>query len=159
MAEQGGSSDVLTTGQVLIAPEVVQLEFQYYNGSEAVDSWSMQEQSTMPAAVEVRIWLADSGSTSAPVTYSNSSAPKDAQMYSETIDLPLAAATGAPASASSSDSSSDSSSNSGSTGTGSSGQSTSNTSKSTAATSKTTPSMPNSKTPIPNLPGKGKTGR
>jgi type II secretory pathway pseudopilin PulG len=134
MAEQGGSSDVLNTGQVLIAPEVVQIEFHYYDATQgqAVDTWSMQDQKTMPSAVEVRIWLAANGAGTSPTNYS-STGPSDGQMYSETIDLPLAAAAGTTASANSSgsnssDSSSDSNS-SGSSSSGGSGQSTSSGSK------------------------------
>jgi Tfp pilus assembly protein PilE len=119
MAEQGGSSDVLSAGQVLVAPEVVRLEFQYFNGSEAVDSWSMQEQSAMPTAVEVRIWLAPNGTGSPAPSYSSSSPPTGSQMYSETIDLPLAAATGTPASTSSGDASNNSSASGSSATTGS----------------------------------------
>jgi hypothetical protein len=122
MAESGGSSDVLNTGQVLIAPEIVHVEFQYFDGTQAVDTWSMQDQKTVPTAVEVRIWLAASGSSTSSSVYSTTSTPTDAQMYSETVDLPLAAATGATASANSSSSTSDSNSN-GSTTSGGSGQS------------------------------------
>jgi type II secretory pathway component PulJ len=159
MAEEGGSSDVLNTGQVLIAPEVVQIEFHYYDATQgqAVDTWSMQDQKTMPSAVEVRIWLAPTGAGASPTNYS-STTQSDGQMYSETVDLPLAAATGATASANSSDSNGGSNSNS-SSAAGSSGQSSSNPSMN--PTSKTGPTTPNPtpKTPSPNVPGPKPKGR
>jgi uncharacterized membrane protein YgcG len=113
MAEDGGSSDLLNTGQVLIAPEVVQIQFTYYDAAQgtAVDNWNMQEQNAMPAAVEVRIWLASSTADAKPISYATGSTPSDANMYSETIDLPLAAATAATSSSSSSNSTDDSNSN------------------------------------------------
>jgi hypothetical protein len=162
MAESGGSSDVLNTGQVLIAPEVVRLEFQYYDATqgEAVDTWSMQEQNAMPAAVEVRIWLADTAANGSTVSYSSSSTSSDGRMYSETVDLPLAAAMAATSSSSSSNSS-DSSNSNGSSSNGSSAQSGGNNSQTTSKTSqKTTPTTPqslggNSGTPAnPNIPKK-----
>jgi uncharacterized membrane protein YgcG len=152
MAEQGGSSDVLNAGQVLIAPEVVRIEFAYYDATQgqAVETWSMQEQNAMPSAVEVRIWLAPS-STSGSTASSNSGStpPEGSQMYSETVDLPLAAATAAPKSSSSGDSSSDSSSggsgSSGSSAASGGGQSPSTGSKSTTST---TPKSSQSTSPL-----------
>jgi hypothetical protein len=145
MAESGGSSDVLDTGQVLIAPEVVRIEFQYYDATQgqAVDTWSMQEQSAMPAAIEVRIWLAATGASSPPVSYASGSMPSDAHMYSETIDLPLAAATAAPLSSSSSNSSDNSNSN-GSASSSNSSQSGSNNNSQSAGKPSRTSSTPKS---------------
>jgi hypothetical protein len=95
-AEQAGNSQLLNSGQVLLAPEVTRIQFIYFDGTTAVDTWDMQERSTMPTAVEVRIWIAPDSAEA-----DSSSVPLAAQMYSQTIDLPLAQAAGASASTSS----------------------------------------------------------
>jgi hypothetical protein len=142
MAESGGSSDVLDTGQVLIAPEVIHIEFKYYDATQgqAVDTWNMQEQNAMPAAVEVRVWLANTAAGASTVSYSSSSTPSDGHMYCETVDLPLAAATAAPSSNSSSNSSDSSNSNGNNQSSGSNNSQSSGTSSQKSST----PSTPNS---------------
>ena len=60
-AEQAGNSQLLNSGQVLLAPEVTQIQFRYFDGTTAVDKWDMQEHGAMPTAVEVRIWLDPAG--------------------------------------------------------------------------------------------------
>jgi type II secretory pathway pseudopilin PulG len=97
MAEQSGNSQLLNSGQALLAPEVTRIEFRYFDGSTAVDLWDMQERSAMPTAIEVRIWLDPAGAvsrgtaTTMPMT--------NEHMYIQTIDLPLALAAGSTAAA------------------------------------------------------------
>jgi hypothetical protein len=159
MAEDGGSSDLLNTGQVLIAPEVVQIQFTYYDAAQGttVDNWNMQEQNAMPVAVEVRIWLASSTADAKPISYATGSTPSDANMYSETIDLPLAAATAATSSSSSNNSTDDSSSN-GSQGSSGSQSGGNNPAQKTPQTPSkpTTPGSPSPGNPAanPNIPKK-----
>lgn len=96
MAEQAGDAQLLESGQVLLAPEVTQIQFRYFDGTTAVDTWNMQERSKMPTAIDVRIWIAPDG-----VETESSDIPVEPRMYSQTIDLPLAQAAGTSASSSS----------------------------------------------------------
>ncbi len=96
MAEQAGNSQLLNSGQALLAPEVTRIQFIYFDRTTAVDTWDMQERSSMPTAVEVQIWISPDA-----VEAQSSAVPATARMYSQTIDLPLAQAAGASASTSS----------------------------------------------------------
>jgi hypothetical protein len=89
-AVQGGNSQVLNSGQVLLAPEVTQLQFIYFDGATAIDTWDMQERGTMPTAVEVRIWIAPDA-----IEAEESAVPLQPRLYRQTVDLPMALASGA----------------------------------------------------------------
>ena len=102
MAEKAGNSQLLDSGQVLLAPEVTQIQFVYFDGTAIYDTWDMRERGNMPTAIEVRIWI------SPPAVEAETGPPAEPHMYSQTIDLPLAQATGQGASSSSSSSSSSS---------------------------------------------------
>jgi hypothetical protein len=69
-AEAYGDQPLLESGQALIAPEVVRIEFRYLDGSQFVESWDMVEMGRLPAAIEVRIWImpsdAEGASTALP---------------------------------------------------------------------------------------------
>ncbi len=96
MAEQAGNSQLLESGQVLLAPEVTQIQFRYFDGTTAVESWNMQERSSMPTAIEVRIWLMSQAlSEQQQSSSAASSRLSQTRMYSQTIDLPLAQVAGA----------------------------------------------------------------
>lgn len=97
-AVQGGNSQVLNSGQVLLAPEVTQLQFIYFDGAAATDVWDMQERGTMPTAVEVRIWIAPDA-----IEAEQSAIPLQPRLYRQTVELPLALASGAAATASTSE--------------------------------------------------------
>jgi prepilin-type N-terminal cleavage/methylation domain-containing protein len=94
-AEQNGGSTVLDSGQALIAPEVVHIEFHYFDGSQTLDSWDMKEQKKLPLGIEVCIWLRPSDATDQPIN-----ATADANMLATTrqfkqrVFLPMAAAAG-----------------------------------------------------------------
>jgi hypothetical protein len=96
MAEQSGNTALLESGQVLVAPEVVHVEFRYFDGTAAVDEWIMTERQTMPPAIEVRIWLADRDAVNSPAaTYGAAAGSLEgAHMYSETTALPMSQSTG-----------------------------------------------------------------
>jgi type II secretory pathway pseudopilin PulG len=114
-AEQNGSGDVVDSNQVLIAPEVVRIEFKYFNGSEVFTEWDMKEQQLLPMAVEVCIWLRTPGSANQPITTQTSSAglSNNARQYRQVVYLPMAQVMAAAQSGSSGDSSmTDSSGNS-----------------------------------------------
>ena len=42
-AEQSGNTAVLDSGQALLAPEVVHVEFSYFDGTQVVQNWDMRE--------------------------------------------------------------------------------------------------------------------
>ncbi len=107
-AEQAGNSQLLNSGQTLLAPEVTQIQFRYFDGTTAYDEWNMQEHNALPTAIEVRIWLDPTGNA-ANHSVATTPATND-HMYLETIALPLAQSTD---STSTSDSSEDDSTDQG----------------------------------------------
>lgn len=94
MAEQTANSQILNSGQVLLAPEVTQIQFVYFDGTQALDQWDMSQAGSMPTAVDVRIWIAPD-----PVDAAESTTPLQPRMYNQTVELPLAQAAGAAANA------------------------------------------------------------
>ena len=50
-------SESLDAQLELLAPEVVDLRFAYYDGTEMLDEWDMAEQQCLPGAVEIRLTL------------------------------------------------------------------------------------------------------
>jgi uncharacterized membrane protein YgcG len=88
-AEQTGGSAVTESGQVLIAPEVLQIQFRYYDGEQIVDMWDMAEEQALPLAVEVTIWLA-SPNDAAAGAYNLQASLSAAREYRQTVFLPMA---------------------------------------------------------------------
>jgi uncharacterized membrane protein YgcG len=88
-AEQTGGSGVTESGQVLIAPEVLQIQFRYYDGEQIVDMWDMAEEQSLPLAVEVTIWLASANET-AGGAYNAQALLSTAREYRQTVFLPMA---------------------------------------------------------------------
>ncbi len=87
VAELSANSQLLNSGQVLLAPEVTQIQFVYFDGTTAVDQWDMQQLGSLPTAVEVRIWIAPDA-----IAAESSEVPLQPQIYCETVELPLAEA-------------------------------------------------------------------
>jgi hypothetical protein len=87
-AEQSGSSTVLESGQQLLAPEVVHIEFRYFDGTQVVDIWDMQERNCLPMAVEIRLWLAPVGEDASVTQYSSANLA-NANQYRQTVYLPM----------------------------------------------------------------------
>lgn len=56
-AMQQGQADVLNLATSLVAPEVVDLQFTYYDGETASDSWDSTQQGKLPTAIKVAIGL------------------------------------------------------------------------------------------------------
>jgi hypothetical protein len=90
-AERTGNSAMLESGQVLIAPEVVHLEFRYYDGRQVTDVWDMQEERSLPQCIEVRIWLALPGAAgeASDSEYDLASLIGSAREYRQTVYLPM----------------------------------------------------------------------
>ncbi|MBN1855004.1 MAG: hypothetical protein JW829_19880 [Pirellulales bacterium] len=52
-----GDASLLDERGELFAPEVVRLEFQYFNGTEWLTEWNSDEEGGLPCAIHVRIWM------------------------------------------------------------------------------------------------------
>jgi prepilin-type N-terminal cleavage/methylation domain-containing protein len=88
-AEMTGDAAVLEGGQVLLAPEVVNIEFRYFNGTEVTDLWDMSEEQVLPRAVEVRIWLSTPGNETATQPYDINTLSATTREYRHTVYLPM----------------------------------------------------------------------
>ncbi len=105
-AEKNGGSNVLESNERLLAPEVVHIEFRFFNGSETTDTWDMKELKSLPLAVEVRIWLRSAKTTDEPVVSSYDAASlAGTHEYRQVVYLPMAQVANAAQSSSSTDSS------------------------------------------------------
>lgn len=117
-AEQSGTGSGATPGTALIAPEVTQIQFKYYDGTQLTDTWDMKQLKKLPMAIEVTIWIRDTrdGAVDPMAT---------ARVYRQIVNLPMALASAANSASeattdtSGTSSASSSSSGSSSTGTGS----------------------------------------
>jgi hypothetical protein len=90
-AEQSGNSAILDSGQALVAPEVVHIEFRYFDGAQISDVWEMLERNSLPLAIEVRLWIvpaAEATQANAATLYNAGSLPKTAREYRQTVYLP-----------------------------------------------------------------------
>jgi len=52
-------SEATTAGAQLLAPEVLDIEFAYFDGEEMLDEWNSAEQNGLPEAVEITLMLAN----------------------------------------------------------------------------------------------------
>jgi hypothetical protein len=87
-AEQSGTS-AQGAGEVLIAPEVTQILFRYYDGTQLLDMWDMKERKQLPLAIEVCVWLRSARAATAANT-----GPTDpvnaSRTYRQVVYLPMA---------------------------------------------------------------------
>ena len=90
-AEQSGNSDVLNSGGALIAPEVVQIQFQYFDGTQLTDVWDMKEMKKLPAAIEVRVRLRSARIAAAETDSSSEDVLDSAREYRQIVYLPMSA--------------------------------------------------------------------
>jgi hypothetical protein len=116
--EQQGNSAAPSSGGTLIAPEVAQIQFRFFDGSQTVDEWDMLQTPQLPVAVEVCVWLKSArASNSNTAENSSTDTLNGTREYKQVVFLPnaaLSAAANAPANSStgsSTDSSSSSTSN------------------------------------------------
>jgi len=65
-ASQQGTLSNLQSGLVPIAPEVLGLEFRYYDGTEWLDEWDSDDKGGLPLAVEVSLAVGRPGAEVAP---------------------------------------------------------------------------------------------
>ena len=93
-AEQNGDNSAMTSGESLLAPEVVQIQFRYYDGAQLLDSWDMRELKKLPAAIEVCVWLR---SPQADALNYGTAAANGAHVYRQVVYLPMSLASEASA--------------------------------------------------------------
>jgi hypothetical protein len=101
-AEQSGNSAILESNETVLAPEVVQIAFRYFDGSQVTTDWDMEEQKKLPLAVEVRLWLTSGDVEDTPTISPISPGGENmltanVREYRETVYLPMAAMTAAAA--------------------------------------------------------------
>jgi len=94
-AEQTGNQAVLESGQVLVAPEVAQIWFRFFDGAEVAEYWDMRERRSLPLAVEVTIWLIPQTETGTEpsAAYSFNDPAATAHQYQQTVFLPVTGST------------------------------------------------------------------
>jgi hypothetical protein len=119
-AEQMGNSALLESGQSLVAPEVVHIEFLYFDGVQVSDVWDMVERNALPLAIEIRIWIAPAGSdvTAKAGMLDAATLANNTRQYSQTVYLPMAEVANSAAASASSTSQSGSSMSGTSSGSG-----------------------------------------
>lgn len=91
-AEQSNDLSILESGQRLIAPEVVGMQFRYFDGSEVLEYWDTQTMGRLPLAVEVRLWLAEPevANSVQVATMGSQGVLANAREFRQTIFLPTA---------------------------------------------------------------------
>lgn len=136
-ATQGGNTTNLQSKEQLVAPEIVGVEFRYFDGTQWLTSWDSIEQNRLPSAVEIIVAVqpggeqflpqSSSAATANPTVSPSSGATTGPLMFRQIVKIPAARACAAAGSATSTDSSATSddasSSSSGSSGTNGSGTS------------------------------------
>ena len=105
---------MLDSNEVLLAPEVVRVEFRFYDGSNIADTWDMNELKTLPVAVEVCIWLRSPNATNEPVmtNYDTATLADTTHEYRQVVYVPMAQVANAAQTSTSTDSSTTDSTNS-----------------------------------------------
>jgi prepilin-type N-terminal cleavage/methylation domain-containing protein len=121
--EQQGNSAAPNNGGTLIAPEVAQIQFRFFDGSQTVDEWDMLQTPQLPVAVEVSVWLRSARANSSSAENSSTDTLNGTREYKQVVFLPNAALSAAAnaastSSTSSTDSSTDSSSSSSNSNSG-----------------------------------------
>jgi prepilin-type N-terminal cleavage/methylation domain-containing protein len=79
----GTAGDFTQSGQVL-APEVLDVEFRYSDGTQVLDEWNSEQLGTLPVAIEVRMWLQNADAEVASVDASDLA---DATQYVMTVPV------------------------------------------------------------------------
>lgn len=106
-AEQSGNSDELNAGGVVVAPEVLQIQFRYYDGTQLLETWDMKELQKLPTAIEVTVWLRPMQSSSnAQQELSSTDLMNQSRSYRQVVYLPMAAQSAATTAAASTSNSS-----------------------------------------------------
>jgi hypothetical protein len=113
-SQENGNNDSIGTGGTLIAPEVVQIQFQYFDGSQLATAWDMKQTPQLPVAIEVSIWLKSQRQGTSAEDIGSTATLSGTREYKQVVFLPMAALSAANAASTTgtSQSSTDSSSSS-----------------------------------------------
>jgi hypothetical protein len=84
--EETGTNSSSNTNTQLVAPEVTQIQFRFYDGSQLADTWDMKELKVLPVAVEVAVWIKSTRDETGT-----------GRMYRQIVSLPMAAVSAAAA--------------------------------------------------------------
>lgn len=90
-AENGNLAGLAQSAEVL-APEVLAIEFQYYDGAEWLTQWDSSERGGLPVAVEIAVALADAppaGAVDAGRAGGIAAVGPDAALYRLLVHLPV----------------------------------------------------------------------
>jgi len=123
-ASQNGDYQIFTQNAASLAPEVVGLQFRYYDGLEWFTEWSSQDRNGLPMAIEIALVIADPTNADQPL---EAGAIVDPTMddvnpelvYHTVVHLPNAQLTQASTASGDTSQSGDSSTGQGTTGSGS----------------------------------------
>jgi hypothetical protein len=88
-AEQTGAGGVLGSGAVLVAPEVAQIQFRYYDGSQLTESWDMKLLNKLPIAIEVCIWMMPTRAAPDVTDLSAANQLQSSRAYRQIVHLPM----------------------------------------------------------------------
>jgi hypothetical protein len=93
-SQYSSNAQGLSQAAEVIAPEVMSIEFQYFDGTEWLYEWDSQEEGGLPVAVKITVLLVPDAAVDAETgtidrTYSSNQIQPD-QMYSLTVRLPTA---------------------------------------------------------------------
>jgi len=89
-AMQQGQADLLSQVASLLAPEVVNLQFTYYDGKTTSDTWDSNTNGKLPTAVKVTIMIRRAAGKSSPAVASMAADNSAFAVYEMLIDLPNA---------------------------------------------------------------------
>jgi hypothetical protein len=89
-AMQQGQTDILTQATSKLAPEVVNLQFTYCDGTTTYDQWDSDTQGKLPAAIKVTIMLRRAVAKSPNAAASASADDSTLAVYDMLVDLPNA---------------------------------------------------------------------
>ncbi len=88
-AAENGDLGSLEASETVLAPEVVALEFRYFNGTEWVSEWNSEDEGALPVAVEVAIAVGQSEAIPEEVTPGQPPALDPAAALSGTDDFQI----------------------------------------------------------------------
>jgi hypothetical protein len=145
-AMQQGQTDILTQATSKLAPEVVNLQFTYYDSTTTYDQWDSNTQGSLPVAIKVTIRLRRAMAKSPNAAASGSADNWTFATYDMLVDLPNAQVQSGQSSGSAS---------SGGTGTTTKTSTTTSGKTSTTSSGKTSTTSPG-KTSTPSQPGKSR---
>jgi hypothetical protein len=89
-AMQQGQAALLNQSASLLAPEVVNMQFTYYDGKTDSDTWDSNTNGKLPTAVKVTIMIRRAAGKSSPAVASMAADNSAFAVYEMLIDLPNA---------------------------------------------------------------------